>query len=142
MTSSNLAAGLVAQVGESYQLETTVPREHTAAEWGNDLPVLATPVLLWLSEIACMRVADDRLDTGLMTLGLSHDSAHLGPTREGETVTVRATLNWVGRNRLGYRVVAHDHVGQVLDGTHVRAVVSQVAFTHQLKEREDQPCPA
>jgi len=60
--------------------EHRVSADDTAQHWGNDLPVLATPVLLWLGEVTAMRALADYLNDGEMTVGLAHDSAHLAPT--------------------------------------------------------------
>lgn len=133
--STNHAAELVDLIGCSHELTTTVSSDYTAAEWGNDLPVLATPILLWLSELAAMEVTDGRLGRDLISLGLSHDSAHLAPTPAGEEVTLRATLIAVGANKLSYRVRAHDRGGTVLEGTHVRGIVAHSTFTTNLDQR-------
>ena len=45
-----------ALIGRSATITHVVKEADTAANWGNELPVLATPVLLWLSEIAAMEV--------------------------------------------------------------------------------------
>lgn len=109
-----------------------VTEQDTAARWGNDLPVLATPVLLWLGEITAMAALRDHLPDDEMTVGLSHDSSHLAPTPTGRTVEVTATLVRRQGSKLVFEVHAHDGVRAVLRGTHTRAVVRRADFISRL----------
>lgn len=52
----------------------------SAKRWRNDLPVLATPLLLWLSEVTAMEALAEYLEEDEMTVGLSHESSHLAAT--------------------------------------------------------------
>lgn len=122
-------------IGTTATLTRTVTPEQSAKAWGNGLDVLATPVLLWLSEIAAMKVIEDRMQDPAMSVGLAHDSAHLAPTPTGETVTVTATLTAVDKRRLTFDVEARDDQATVLRGTHTRAVVDRDAFTQKLADR-------
>jgi predicted thioesterase len=110
----------------------TVTDGDTAAHWRNDLPVLATPVLLWLGEITAMAAVRGHLDDGEMTVGLSHDSSHLAPTPPGRTVHLTASLRKRTGRRLVFDVHAHDGVHDVLRGTHTRAVVDRAEFLTKL----------
>lgn len=112
----------------------TVTDADTALHWRNELPVLATPVLLWLGEITAMAALSDHLEDGEMTVGLHHDSSHLAPTPPGRTVRLTATLRERTRNRLVFDVHGHDGVRDVLRGTHTRAVVDRAAFVAGLAE--------
>ena len=118
--------------GASARHEHVVDAAETAEHWGNELPVLATPVLLWLGEITAMRVVEDRLEPGEMTLGVAHDSAHLAPTPVGQRVTVTATLRERQGRRLVFDVEARDEDEVVLHGTHTRAVVDRASFGSRL----------
>ncbi|MFF1405024.1 thioesterase family protein [Streptomyces sp. NPDC058294] len=122
-------------IGTTASLTHTVTPEQSAKAWGNGLDVLATPVLLWLSEIAAMKVIEDRINDPAMSVGLAHDSAHLAPTPTGETVTVTATLTAVDKRRLTFDVEARDNHAAVLRGTHTRAVVDRHSFTEKLAAR-------
>ena len=124
-------------IGATARLDHVVQDGDTARHWGNDVPVLATPVLLWLSEIAAMRVTDDVLAAeGRMTVGAHHDTAHLAPTLAGETVTVEATLTERTDRTLVFAVSAHDSRGPVLRGEHRRGIIDRDRFLAKLEALE------
>jgi predicted thioesterase len=116
-------------------IEHTVREQDTAQAWGNELPVLATPMLLWLAEIACMRATDGELDDGQMTLGLAHASEHLAPTPLGDTVTITASLREAGESRLAFDVSAADSEDTVLKGTHDRGIVDSERFGKHVEKK-------
>lgn len=113
-------------------LALVVEDEHLATAWANDLPVLATPVLLWWAELAAMAALEPdvgpEVAPGWMSVGAAHDVRHLAPTRRGATVRVSATLVEVERAVLTFEVSAHDGERQVLSGTHVRGIVDRERF--------------
>jgi fluoroacetyl-CoA thioesterase len=120
------------RVGARATLLHTVGEEDSAARWGNDVPVLATPVLLWLGEIASMRAIEDGLEPDEMSVGTAHDAAHLAPTPVGATVSVEAELVAVDRKLLRFSVEGRDERGTVYRGTHERAVVSASRFRERV----------
>ena len=109
----------------------------TAARWRNDLPVLATPVLLWLSEITAMEALAEYLEDDEMSVGLSHESSHLAATPVGREVTLTAALVQRRGSRLTFEVSAHDGTDEVLRGTHTRAVISRTKFLLRLAEKQN-----
>jgi len=108
----------------------------SAAQWRNDLPVLATPVLLWLSEVTAMEALAEYLEEDEMTVGLSHESSHLAATPVGQEVSLTAALVQRRGNRLVFEVSAHDGQDEVLRGTHTRAVISRTKFLLRLAEKQ------
>ena len=116
-----------------------VAEPDTARHWRNDLPVLATPVLLWLSEITAMAALADYLEEGEMTVGLSHDSSHLAATPLGWDVSLTARLVERRGNKLIFEVSAHDGADEVLRGRHTRAVVTRTKFLERLAEKAARP---
>lgn len=122
-------------LGRTATVVHVVSEADSAARWGNELPVLATPVLMWLSEIAAMRVVDPCLTPAQMTVGVSHASTHAAPTPVGATVYVTATLEAVEGRSLTFAVSAHDDHADVLAGRHVRAVVDKKRFADKLSGR-------
>jgi predicted thioesterase len=114
--------------GMTATIERTVLPEQTAEAWGNELPVLATPVLLWFAELACMRSVESRILDHQMTLGLAHASKHMAPTPVGATVTVTAELISADDTRLSFQVSATDDEQTILVGTHERALVDADRF--------------
>jgi len=123
-------------VGAQAVREHVVRTEDCATNWENDLPVLATPVLLWLAEVTSMKVIEDVLDPAEMTVGFKHDNAqHVAATPQGWTVTVTATVTEVDGRMLTFSVQAHDGVEVVYRGTHVRAVIDREKFLRRFEEK-------
>lgn len=116
--------------------EHCVADADTAVHWGNDLPVLATPVLLWLGEITAMRALAPHLDDGEMTVGLAHDSAHLAPTLAGQLVRITATLREHAGRTLVFDIEGRDEYDVILRGTHTRAVVGRARFLAKLAAKK------
>ncbi|MFF4476684.1 thioesterase family protein [Stenotrophomonas sp. NPDC087984] len=135
MSTPILGAEFSALVGTSATLTHTVTAEDSAKNWGNDLDVLSTPVLLWLSEITAMKVIESVVFASAMTVGLAHDSAHLAPTLTGDTVTITATLTGIDGKKLTFSVEGRDSHGAVLRGVHRRAVVNREEFIEKLAAR-------
>jgi fluoroacetyl-CoA thioesterase len=116
--------------------EHRVSAGDTARHWGNDLPVLATPVLLWLGEVTAMRALADYLNDGEMTVGLAHDSAHLAPTPAGQLVKITARLRERTGRTLVFDVEGRDDHEIILRGTHTRAVVNRTRFLARLANKQ------
>jgi fluoroacetyl-CoA thioesterase len=122
--------------GATAELVHLVSERDGAAAWGNDLPVLATPVLLWLGEIACMRAFEPHVGEDEMTLGVAHDAEHLAPTPVGHRVLIRARLAAVDGRRLRFEVEAEDGLEVVYRGTHDRAIVSRSRFGGRVAQKD------
>lgn len=122
--------------GLSAEITHVVSGPEAAANWGGDMPVLATAVLLWLGEVAAGRALEGLLAHGETTLGLAHDSEHCAPTPVGQTVTVRAELEEVDGPRLVFRVSAHDGIDECLRGTHTRALIQRDRFVKRLEAKQ------
>jgi fluoroacetyl-CoA thioesterase len=124
-----------ATVGMTGEILHRVQERDSAVTWGNDLPVLATPVLLWLAELACMRAVQDALGSDEMTVGMSHDAEHLAPTPIGCDVRMHARLIAVDGRRLHFEVEGSDQAEVVYRGTHGRATVSPGRFEQRIADK-------
>lgn len=120
------------RISRDYRLEHRVRDEDSARHWANDLPVFATPVLLWLAEVAAMRAIDPALDPGEMSVGTAHDSKHLRPSLVGAQVQIHAECIAVTGRRVTFSVTAWDGHRVVFTGTHERAVISRASFLAEL----------
>lgn len=125
------------KAGLAAHLTYEVMERDLATNWSNNIPVLATPVLLWLSELACMQAIEDELDNDTMTVGVGHNSEHLAPTPLRWTVTIQATLQEVRGNRLVFAVEGHDSHDLILQGTHTRQIVDAQRFHAKLKNKAE-----
>lgn len=123
------------ETGLTGELLHEVDRGDSAATWGNDLEVLATPVLLWLGEMACVQALEGVLESGKMTVGAAHDVEHLAPTPVGASLTVRATLVQVEGRRLRFQLWASDGTDVVLRGTHDRVVIDRTPFLARIQKK-------
>jgi fluoroacetyl-CoA thioesterase len=123
------------EIGATATMTHTVTSADCATNWGNDLPVLATPVLLWLGEIASMKVVDAALEADEMTVGYAHTAQHLAATPVGWDVVVEAKLTRFDGRLAYFDVVAHDERDIVFRGEHVRATVGRSRFVDRLGEK-------
>lgn len=110
-----------------------------ATHWQNDIPVFATPILLWLAELACMRAIDNCLEPGQITLGYAHDVRHLAATPAGWTVVIEAELTGIESRLLTFEVRASDGRDAILSGRHTRAIVSRERFLAKLDSKTSLP---
>jgi fluoroacetyl-CoA thioesterase len=99
-----------------------------ATAWSNDLPVLATPVLVWWAELAAMRAMAEHLPSGWMSVGAAHEVEHAGASQAGAEVEVVAELVAVEGRRYRFRVTATDGGRVVFRGHHVRGAVERARF--------------
>lgn len=137
------------KIGTKGLLSHRVKDSDLATNWANDVPVLATPILLWLAELACIRAIGDSLAPGKMSLGYAHDVQHLAPTPVGWIVQVEAEITSIEEKIVSFKVTASDGVDVVLSGTHRRALVDKARFVGKVEEKVDRficerckfPCP-
>jgi fluoroacetyl-CoA thioesterase len=123
-------------IGSQAVHQHVVRSADTATQWGNELPVLATPVLLWLAEITTMRVLETALEDGEMTVGYKHaDAQHLAATPADWTVTLQATLVAADGKLLTFEIEGRDASDVVYRGTHVRAVVDRNRFLERFGKK-------
>ncbi|CAB0518161.1 hypothetical protein FRC0484_00556 [Corynebacterium diphtheriae] len=73
-------------------VEYSVEEKDLATNWRNDLPVVSTPVLVWLCEIAAMDELSHSLGTEIFTVGFSHECKHVGACGKGSQLKAHASL--------------------------------------------------
>jgi fluoroacetyl-CoA thioesterase len=122
-------------VGRSNTTVVKVEESYLASNWGNDVGVLATPILLWLAEIACMKVIEQHLPKHAMTVGLAHEARHLAPTPCGFTVELKATLLNADGKILRFKIEATDGQDEVFSGEHTRAVIDAERFRKKVADK-------
>jgi fluoroacetyl-CoA thioesterase len=130
------------RIGVEAELTHEVRAEDLATSFGNDVPVLATPILLWLAEMTAMRAIESELSEGQITVGFAHRAEHLAPTPEGFTVAFKASLLAVDNKRLRFSVSAHDGIETVFSGEHDRFVVSGQRFREKARRKSCEPVGA
>lgn len=86
--------------------------------------VAATPYLVTIGEIACGGLVKDRLEPGQITVGTRVVINHLGASKVGAELLVRAALVQRERNRFKFSVRIEDGERTVATMEHERAAVS------------------
>lgn len=116
-------------VGASATTSWVVTRELTIARRDDRLPpVFATPMMIYLMEIASAEAIQPYLPEGWLSVGVLVNVKHLAPTPVGATVTARAEVIAVTDSLVTFAVEAHDGVEKIGEGTHVRAPVELERF--------------
>ena len=113
----------------------TVRAGDLASAWGNELPVLATPVLLWWAELAAMQAMEPAYEPGEMCVGARHEDVHhVAASLEGHEIEVVASLLDHDRDSARFAVTATDGNRTVFRGVHVRGVVDRTRFVARLEQ--------
>jgi len=86
--------------------------------------VAATPYLVGMAEMACSRLVKDLLEPGQVTVGTRVVIDHLGPSKVGAELVIKAALAQRDRNRFKFSVTIEDGPRTVAKVEHERAAVS------------------
>jgi predicted thioesterase len=106
-----------------------VAEEDTAAALGSgDVPVLATPRVVLLSERTTVAAVHSHVREGETTVGYRVQLDHLAPVPIGDKVQAEAVLESVEGRRLTFRVSVKHRDGLVAAGRITRVVVERSRF--------------
>ncbi|MFM2421584.1 MAG: hypothetical protein RL291_114 [Pseudomonadota bacterium] len=120
----SLVVGLKGQSSFVVTDANTVPRLTIDQAGFEDIPaVLATAYMVAMMEGASAQLIRPHLDANEGTLGVTVNVNHTAATLVGQTVTVTAEIIAVEGRKVTFKVVAHDGVDKIGEGTHQRAVV-------------------
>jgi fluoroacetyl-CoA thioesterase len=124
MTASESASG--ASTPElSSVTRVTVEEKNTVGAMVPGMPyVAATPYLVGMAEMACSRLVKDMLEPGQVTVGSRVVIDHLGPSKVGAELVIKAALLQRERNRFKFSVTIEDGPRTVAKVEHERAAVS------------------
>jgi fluoroacetyl-CoA thioesterase len=86
--------------------------------------VASTPYLVTVAEFACARLVQDQLEPGQITVGTRVVIDHLGASKVGAELTVKAALLAREKNRFRFAVEIEDGARLVAKVEHERAAVS------------------
>jgi len=118
------------QVGARHSFQFVVPVNKTVPCLYPEAPefvampgVFATGFMVGLMEWACIQLMTPHLDEGEGSLGVDINVNHTAATLPGQTVTVDVECIEVKGRKLAFKVVAHDGIDKIGEGTHGRAVV-------------------
>src|SRR5271168_1714897 len=103
----------------------TVRPQHTGSALGRRMPqVAATPYLVTIAEFACAHLVKDLLEPGQITVGTRVVIDHLGASKVGAELVVKAALLSREKNRFRFAVEIDDGAHTVGKVEHERAAVS------------------
>jgi fluoroacetyl-CoA thioesterase len=122
--------------GATASRSLVVTEELTVGHWAEGMPpVLGTPFLIYLMEVAAAEVLKPHLPEGWATVGAQVNVTHLAATPLGMTVTATARLVSTTARTATFEVVAHDGAEKVGEGTHVRGLVNLARFEERWKAK-------
>ncbi|MGH7779895.1 MAG: thioesterase family protein [Candidatus Binataceae bacterium] len=111
--------------------------EHLASRIESTLaPVLSTPSLVSMMELAAMDAMRGYLEPGESSVGMSIDVQHLAATPPGHRVRAEAEVITCQGRRLEFNVRAFDETEQIGSGTHRRAAIDAAKFSERLKAKQ------
>ncbi len=90
--------------------------------------VFATGYMVGLMEWACIKLLGPHMDEGEGSLGIDINVNHTAATLPGQTITVYVECTEVKGRKVYFKVVAHDGIDRIGEGTHGRAVVAWDRF--------------
>lgn len=125
---------IMIETGLTYTATTKVTQEKSALAMGSgNLMVFATPALVALMENAAMIAVAPSLPEGSTTVGGAISIQHTRPSGMGQEVSATARLVAVDGRKLSFELVAHDSLGLIGEGTHVRFIVDAERFMAKVK---------
>lgn len=128
------------RVGETIELERDIPAEWSISTIDSTLPpVLGTPAMILLMEMAAAQGMVRFLPEGNISVGVEVNVRHLAATPVGERVRARATVIEVAGRLVKFEIEAHDSQQLIGSGTHVRSVVEVARFLRRLENRLPAP---
>lgn len=118
-------------------ISKTVPALYPEAEEFQAMPeVFATGYMVGFLEWACMKAINPHLDgPDEKTVGTHINVSHEAATPPGLEVTATVELIEVARNRLTFKVEAHDGVDVISRGTHERYIINKQKFDAKVGEK-------
>src|SRR5438067_106816 len=119
--------------GMSFEKTITTTPDMGISHMGPNVPsMFSTPSMIGLMEGSCVEFLTPHMGEGEQTVGFHVDVKHLAPTKIGQNVRAKVTLNEIKGRRLSFTVEAFNEDGtKVGDGTHERAVVDISRFAGQ-----------
>jgi fluoroacetyl-CoA thioesterase len=123
MNSSENAAAATPE--PSSVTRVTVETKDTVGAMVPGMPfVAATPWLVGVAEMACSRLIKDQLEPGQITVGSRVVINHLGASKVGAVLVIKARLVKRERNRFTFEVRIEDGDRTVATVEHERAAVA------------------
>jgi fluoroacetyl-CoA thioesterase len=123
-------------IGRSHSLQGRVEEWMTAQHAGNKgVDVLATSVLVQMTEQAAADCLAPSLEEGWVSLGTHIELEHREPVPVGFIVRVEVEITSVDGPRVSFAVRVFDEQEAVAEGSHERYLMEHAKFLAKLQEK-------
>lgn len=126
-------------VGKSITVQRTVKKEDTALNYGSGQleKLFATPSLVALMIEASVKLLDDKLPEGFITVGKRTEVVHEKPTQLEETISIKVEVKKYDGNKIDIEMIAYDEIGIIGRGTHQRIIVNKKSLLEKASKRAE-----
>jgi predicted thioesterase len=115
-------------------LEKTVKAEETAAKVASGaLDVFSTPMLIAFMESTAFNLAQNELEEGDTTVGISVNINHLKANLVGDSLKCEAQLTKIEGKKLFFNVKVTYNDEIVGEGEHIRYIVNEKKFIERIR---------
>ncbi|MBB6214735.1 putative thioesterase [Anaerosolibacter carboniphilus] len=127
------------QKGAFIVIQKEIKEEDTALNYGSGRleNLLATPSLVALMIEGAVKMVDDKLPEGIITVGKMIQIEHEKPTGLGATVSVKVEVKSFDGVKIVFDMTAYDEIGRIGSGSHERWIVNKNALLQRATERAD-----
>lgn len=120
-------------IGLKTESNKIVKTTDSAKSYGSGLvDVFSTPALIAFIEQTCNELILPYLQENEVSVGIEVNVKHLKATPIGDKVTCTSEVFETQKNKITFRVEAHDSKGKISEGTHKRAIVNKDIFMKNL----------
>jgi fluoroacetyl-CoA thioesterase len=124
-------------VGTIGTFTLVVAPEHLAIRIDPSLaPVLSTPTMVSMMEMAAMDAMRAYIEPGESSVGMAIDVEHIAATPPGHRVRAEAEVVKCEGRRVDFKVRAFDETEQIGRGTHRRAAIDAAKFLERVKPKQ------
>jgi len=121
------------KVGLSIEKALKAEPKHSAMTYGSGLvDVFSTPAMIALMEQTSNELLNEHIDSSETSVGVEVCVKHLKATPIGDTITCKAQILEIYKNKITFNVEAYDSKGKIGEGTHKRAVVNKEQFLNSI----------
>jgi predicted thioesterase len=97
--------------------------------------VLSTPSLITFLQTTCADLMAPFLDEGEMAVSTRIEMNHFASTPIGMTITIRAEVKEMDRNRIFFQVQAFDELEEIASGYNDMYVINEERFERGIKRK-------
>jgi len=124
-------------IGDTLTIQKTVSESDTS---GNFLPadvedLFSTPALVAMMMEASVKLVDERLPDGFISVGKSAEVTHDYPTVLGANITVKVEIKSFDGYHVDLKMTARDESGVIGRGTHTRSIVNKRWMQMKVQKR-------